>query len=156
MWSRGPDPRACVETLMDCRIVIRGNHEDAVLFYGEDFNPKAREALEWTKDQLNSPEYDRTQNYELWNFLGSMEEIAARFRGALIKAQPKADVGEMWWGMAFCLGAMIHTWSKGLDMERLSGGEARYESDDRVIDRLVRFGASGLRELAAGNAEVES
>ncbi len=71
----GPDPRACVETLMECRVVIRGNHEDAVLFYGEDFNPKAREALEWTKDQLNSPDYDRTQNYELWNFLGSMEEI---------------------------------------------------------------------------------
>jgi predicted phosphodiesterase len=71
----GPNPRECVELMMDCRIVIRGNHEDAVLFYGEDFNPKAREALEWTRDQLNSPEFDRQQNYELWNFLGQMQEL---------------------------------------------------------------------------------
>jgi diadenosine tetraphosphatase ApaH/serine/threonine PP2A family protein phosphatase len=44
------------------------------MFYGEDFNVKARQALEWTKDQLNSTKYDRTENYELWNFLGSLEE----------------------------------------------------------------------------------
>ena len=36
--------------------------------------PRAREALEWTRDQLNSPEYDKSANYELWNFLGQMEE----------------------------------------------------------------------------------
>ena len=44
------------------------------MFYGEDFNEKARQALEWTKEQLNSPQYDRTKNYEMWNFLGSLEE----------------------------------------------------------------------------------
>ncbi len=52
-----------------------GNHEEAVMFYGEDFNPKAKASLEWTKDQLNSPAYDRTENYELWNFLGTMQQV---------------------------------------------------------------------------------
>ncbi len=68
----GPNPRECIEALMDIPICLMGNHEEAVMFYGEDFNPKAREAIEWTKDQLNSPDYDRTANYELWNFLGNM------------------------------------------------------------------------------------
>jgi len=87
---------------------------------------------------------------------GRFPELIARMRAGLLRVFPDGPVGELWWGTNFIVGAMIHTWSKGLDMERLSGGEARYESDDRVIDRLVRFGASGLRELAAGNAEVES
>jgi len=46
-----------------------------VMFYGEDFNPKARASLEWTKDQLNSTEFDRTENYDMWNFLGTMQQV---------------------------------------------------------------------------------
>ena len=74
MIGYGPNPREVLEMCRSCRFIIMGNHEEAVMFYGEDFNPKARQALEWTKDQLNSSKHDRTENYELWNFLGSLEE----------------------------------------------------------------------------------
>lgn len=70
----GPNPRECLEMLFRSEVAIMGNHEEAVMFYGEDFNPKARASLEWTKDQLNSTEYDRTANYDLWNFLGTMQQ----------------------------------------------------------------------------------
>ena len=70
----GPNPRECIEIVKNGRFCLMGNHEEAVMFYGEDFNEKARQALEWTKEQLNSPQYDRTKNYEMWNFLGSLEE----------------------------------------------------------------------------------
>jgi predicted phosphodiesterase len=90
----GPNPRECVEALMDCRVVIRGNHEDAVMFYGEDFNPKAREALEWTKDQLNSPEHDKTANYELWNFLGRMEEMHREDGSLYVHGSPRDPTKE--------------------------------------------------------------
>jgi diadenosine tetraphosphatase ApaH/serine/threonine PP2A family protein phosphatase len=74
MIGYGPNPREVLDMCRDCRFVLMGNHEEAVMFYGEDFNEKARQALEWTKEQLNSTKYDRTENYELWNFLGSLEE----------------------------------------------------------------------------------
>jgi len=74
MIGYGPNPREVLDLCRDCRFVLMGNHEEAVMFYGEDFNEKARKALDWTKEQLNSSKYDRTENYELWNFLGSLEE----------------------------------------------------------------------------------
>ena len=71
----GPNPRECLQMLFQSEVAIMGNHEEAVMFYGEDFNPKARASLEWTKDQLNSTEFERTENYDLWNFLGTMQQI---------------------------------------------------------------------------------
>ena len=71
----GPNPRECLKLLFRSEVAIMGNHEEAVMFYGEDFNPKARASLEWTKDQLNSTEFDRTENYDLWNFLGTMQQV---------------------------------------------------------------------------------
>ena len=71
----GPDPRECLKMLFASEVAIMGNHEEAVMFYGEDFNPKARASLEWTKDQLNSTDHDRTENYDLWNFLGTMQQV---------------------------------------------------------------------------------
>jgi predicted phosphodiesterase len=71
----GPNPRECLKLMFRSEVAIMGNHEEAVMFYGEDFNPKARASLEWTKDQLNSAEHDRTENYDLWNFLGTMQQV---------------------------------------------------------------------------------
>jgi predicted phosphodiesterase len=71
----GPNPRECLQALFRSEVAIMGNHEEAVMFYGEDFNPKAKASLEWTKDRLNSAEYDRTANYDLWNFLGTMQQV---------------------------------------------------------------------------------
>lgn len=71
----GPNPRECLQELFRSEVAIMGNHEEAVMFYGEDFNPKARASVEWTKDQLNSGEYDRTENYDMWNFLGTMQQV---------------------------------------------------------------------------------
>jgi predicted phosphodiesterase len=71
----GPNPRECLQLLFKSEVAIMGNHEEAVMFYGEDFNPKAKASLEWTKDQLNSAEFDRTANYDLWNFLGTMQQV---------------------------------------------------------------------------------
>ncbi len=70
----GPNPRECIKIMQNARFCLMGNHEEAVMFYGEDFNEKARQALEWTKEQLNSPDHDRTENYEMWNFLGGLED----------------------------------------------------------------------------------
>ena len=33
----GPNPRECLKLLFRSEIAIMGNHEEAVMFYGEDF-----------------------------------------------------------------------------------------------------------------------
>jgi len=69
----GPNPRECVEIAFNWKFSLCGNHEEAVLFYADDFNVNARKAINWTKDQLNSLEYDRQENYRLWDFLGNLK-----------------------------------------------------------------------------------
>ncbi|MEK7483032.1 MAG: metallophosphoesterase family protein [Planctomycetota bacterium] len=70
----GPNPREAIKMVKHLRISLCGNHEEAVLFHAEDFNPKARRAIDWTRDQLNSTEYDKEENYEIWDYLGDLQE----------------------------------------------------------------------------------
>ncbi len=90
----GPNPREALTMARPSRFCLMGNHEEAVLFYGEDFNPKARAALEWTKEQLNSPEYDRTDNYELWNFLGNLRETVVEGDIMYVHGSPRVPTKE--------------------------------------------------------------
>ena len=90
----GPNPREALTACRNVRFCLMGNHEEAVLFYGEDFNPKARAALEWTKEQLNSPDYDRTDNYELWNFLGNLRETVNEENVLYVHGSPRVPTKE--------------------------------------------------------------
>lgn len=90
----GPSPRECLQALMGCKIVLMGNHEEAVLYYGEDFNPKAREAIDWTRDQLNLSDAPKEDNYEMWNFLGTMEQIVEADDSMFVHASPRDPTKE--------------------------------------------------------------
>jgi len=70
----GPNPRECIELCRQAKWSLLGNHEEAVLFHAEDFNAKARRAVDWTRDQLNSSEYDRAKNNNLWDYLGDLKK----------------------------------------------------------------------------------
>ncbi|MCX7804137.1 MAG: metallophosphoesterase, partial [Planctomycetota bacterium] len=50
----GPDPVECMEIIQKiCRLVILGNHEEAVLKgCPPNFNPKAKRAIDWTRKVL--------------------------------------------------------------------------------------------------------
>jgi predicted phosphodiesterase len=52
----GPNPRQCLDLLMDLRlpVVLRGNHDDAVFHEPQAFSPSAERALRWTKEQLEA------------------------------------------------------------------------------------------------------
>ena len=90
----GPNPRECIDIVRNARFSLMGNHEEAVMFYGEDFNEKARQALEWTKEQLNSPEHDRSENYEMWNFLGGLEESVTENDVMYVHGSPRVPTKE--------------------------------------------------------------
>ena len=68
----GPDPRGCIRLAMDFPVNLLGNHEEAVLFGAIGFNPKAKIAIDWTREQLSLPDRPQEKNRELWNFIGNL------------------------------------------------------------------------------------
>ncbi len=71
----GPDPKECIDLASGFDIALKGNHEEALLteFEGSNFNARARDSLDWTRDQLSPLNEDRESNLRRWDFLGVLE-----------------------------------------------------------------------------------
>ena len=75
--------RQVVECLLDQPLTgfqavhLMGNHEYALLNNAEDFNPNARAAIDWTRDQINAGDGDKDRSYDYWDFLGGLEPMLA-------------------------------------------------------------------------------
>ena len=106
----GARPRQCLATVMglcvpgavdaergDMRladgICLQGNHEFALLYSAEDFNPKARAAIEWTRDEINRAP-DREEGFAFWDFLDSLEPSARDERAMFAHGSPRDPVRE--------------------------------------------------------------
>jgi diadenosine tetraphosphatase ApaH/serine/threonine PP2A family protein phosphatase len=70
----GPEPRECLEVSTRFDVNLLGNHEEAVLFDPIGFNPRAKAAVEWTKQQLMSTSLPREETAALWKHLSSMKQ----------------------------------------------------------------------------------
>ena len=87
----GARPRACLDRVMrlcvpepqpaegehegdepyEPGLCLQGNHEHALLGTAEDFNPKARAAIDWTRNELyQDPDPEKADAY--WNFVGDL------------------------------------------------------------------------------------
>ena len=65
----GPNPRECVDLVMQCKVVLLGNHDQGALFDPDGFNPPAERAIFWTRSVLeSSPEAKGTRDRR-WEFL---------------------------------------------------------------------------------------
>ncbi len=74
-------------------LCLLGNHEHALLHSAEDFNPKARAALEWTREELGrAPEPERGMAY--WDFLGSLEPMTTDEVAMFAHGSPRDPVRE--------------------------------------------------------------
>ena len=65
----GPNPRECVDLVMQCKIVLLGNHDQGAMFDPEGFNASAECAIFWTRAQLEAPHGDREGTAKRWEFL---------------------------------------------------------------------------------------
>lgn len=59
-------------TELEDGICLQGNHEDALLHSAEDFNPKARAAIEWTHREITE-NGGRERGYDYWDFIGELQ-----------------------------------------------------------------------------------
>ena len=65
----GPDPRACVDLVMGCQVVLLGNHDQGAMFDPDGFNPPAERAIFWTRGQLENPGDNKPAKERRWEFL---------------------------------------------------------------------------------------
>ena len=69
----GPDPEYCVDRVRErAEICLMGNHDEALLHDASDFNPHAREALEWTRERMRPHWYSSSRKKQRWSWLASL------------------------------------------------------------------------------------
>ena len=74
-------------------LCLLGNHEYALLNTAEDFNPRARAALDWTREELNRDD-DRSRRYAYWDFLAALEPSALDEGAMFAHGSPRDPVRE--------------------------------------------------------------
>jgi diadenosine tetraphosphatase ApaH/serine/threonine PP2A family protein phosphatase len=78
----GANPRECLQIAARRFLFsLIGNHEEAVLMIAEDFNDRARQAVDWTRAALNDREIPREQRHEFWNYLDTLRSNATIVKG---------------------------------------------------------------------------
>jgi len=71
----GPNPRECVDLVMNCQVVLLGNHDQGAMFDPEGFNPPAERAIFWTRSQLEAPIENRYKMAQRWEFLAERPRV---------------------------------------------------------------------------------
>jgi diadenosine tetraphosphatase ApaH/serine/threonine PP2A family protein phosphatase len=102
----GARPRECLDIVMELcteRAVeqglepgrcLLGNHEQALLGSGEDFNPNARRAIDWTREQLLAGGDGREGAMGYWDFLGGLEPLYVEEGAMYAHGTPRDPVRE--------------------------------------------------------------
>ena len=100
----GAKPRECLDVVMErCvqnpidglepGLCLQGNHEEALLGSAEDFNPKARAAIEWTRDAIGEGD-DKERIDAYWNFIGELAPSASDGVAMFAHGSPSDPVRE--------------------------------------------------------------
>jgi diadenosine tetraphosphatase ApaH/serine/threonine PP2A family protein phosphatase len=91
----GPQPRETLRTIMQrCEFSLLGNHEHGAMFYASDFNPRARAAIDWTRDQLSRRDCPRDENMKFWNYLDGMKQEHREGQMLFVHGSPRDPVRE--------------------------------------------------------------
>ncbi len=95
----GPNPRECADLIRShCSFTIRGNHEDALLAGAEGFNPFARKAIDWTRDELKRMDPATGDGAEQWTFLTSLPLTHSEWSVDFVHGSPRDPVNEYLFG----------------------------------------------------------
>jgi predicted phosphodiesterase len=90
----GPNPRECIDRVMDhCKVVLLGNHDQGAMFDPDGFNIGAERAIFWTREQLESPS-DRANNERRWEFLGELPRTHRQGPFLFVHGSPRNPLSE--------------------------------------------------------------
>lgn len=91
----GPNPVECIDVVMDnCTRTILGNHDQAVIFDPEGFNPVALKAIYWTRDQLEKNIGGKQRADQRWDFIGELPRRHDEGRFLFVHGSPRDPTNE--------------------------------------------------------------
>jgi len=93
----GPNPRECVDVAREqFGICIQGNHENALLVEMEtaSFNVRAKNSIDWTREQFSMLGEDREQNGPRWDWLGTLDEYYEEDDILFVHGTPRDPISE--------------------------------------------------------------
>ena len=92
----GPFPGECLDLVRRCGAVLMGNHEEALLFGAENFNPRAKRAIDWTREHLKSAG-DEVTRKNRWQILQNLQLHAQDGDYLFTHASPRQPTRESRW-----------------------------------------------------------
>jgi len=90
----GPNPRECIDRIMDCNLCLLGNHDQGALFDPEGFNSGAERAIFWTRNQLENSQGDQAAAHRRWDFLGELPRNRQEDRHLFIHGSARNPLNE--------------------------------------------------------------
>lgn len=90
----GPDPRECLDLVMqNCKTVLMGNHDFAVFYEPYNFNTGAESASYWTRRRFEQEPSAELRN-KRWRFLGSLPPRVKTDQYVALHASPRRPINE--------------------------------------------------------------
>jgi predicted phosphodiesterase len=90
----GPEPRECIDLIIERQIVsIMGNHDHAVFYEPTNFNTGAERASYWTRQMLED-EPDQKKRKQRWAFLGRLPVRLQMGNILMVHGSPRKPVNE--------------------------------------------------------------
>lgn len=89
----GPEPEEAIDTAMGFKLTLQGNHEEALLGDANNFNIRARDAINWTRKKLDLESED-PQKLARWAFLEKLVPMQAVGDVLYVHGSPRAPTTE--------------------------------------------------------------
>jgi len=90
----GPSPCECLDLIIDKMASLMGNHEWALLKGAENFNKKAKIAIDWTRQTLKVEDPQTEQEEMRKQYLNELSQNAEEDRKFFVHASPREPVKE--------------------------------------------------------------
>lgn len=91
----GPDPHHCVDLVRGhAEMTVMGNHDEALFHDAADFNPHARSAINWTRDQLRPRWWSGSETKGRWRWLRDLAHSHTNDRFTFVHGSPRDPVRE--------------------------------------------------------------
>ncbi len=90
----GPNPRECIDLIMQCKVCLLGNHDQGALFDPEGFNSGAERAIFWTRKQLEDGDGSETERQKRWDFLGELPRSHSEDRFLFVHGSARNPLNE--------------------------------------------------------------
>lgn len=91
----GPDPEHCLDMVMKrCELTICGNHDEALMRGAQDFNPVARQVIEYNRRMLKPSLLSGSLKRQRWRFLENLPVSHREDDYLLVHGSPRDPVHE--------------------------------------------------------------